>query len=334
MSSATRVLLELVRAHYHENEDAFASHAGTLARAMAKDRATQSALFDTLRAGIPRAQQRAESRRQNQQRADQGQNPQDASGGPKHPSLATESSLLEKLAPVRFADLLLPDDIQAELDEVALELEYRGQLSARGLAPRARLLFHGTPGNGKSSCAAALASTIGAEGFCVSIAELSSMFVGGTGSNLSTLFQAMRPTRLIVFDELDAIGAERSGSDGSGASREQNAVVNTLLTLLDRKTPGVLVATTNRLDILDPALVRRFDAQIYFPDPTNQQKLALAERLCEGWKVDVPTVEVLAAANYDKVHKLCMAHARRRVMAEILKQGEQYGSEERQDAQG
>src|SRR5690606_5881088 len=120
--------------------------------------------------------------------------------------------------------------LQACLDEIVVELEYREHLAERGLRARNRLLFHGPPGNGKTSVGSALANALGVEAYCVSIPELLSIYVGGTSKNLGDLFGSIREGTLVVFDELDAIGTKRGAVD-SASGREGNTVVNTLLTL-------------------------------------------------------------------------------------------------------
>jgi len=98
--------------------------------------------------------------------------------------------------------------------------------------------------------------------YAVSLPRLISKFVGETGQNLGELFEAIKHDTVVVFDELDAIGSERGNVDSS-AGKEQNSSVNTMLTLLDRHEKGVLIATTNRPDMIDagaPASVRRADS--------------------------------------------------------------------------
>lgn len=214
-----------------------------------------------------------------------------------------------------FEDLLLPIDLQCVLDEFVLELEYRTELAERGLRARNRFLFWGPPGNGKTSCASALASALSERAFVVSIPELGSQFLHGTEQNLGKLFSTIRDGMVIVFDEIDAIGSARGQSDSS-AGKSQNAVVNTLLTLLDRHTSGVIVATTNRPDMIDTALQRRFDEQVEFPAPTREQMRSLARKLCE--KYTIAEVDVSDCANFDEVSKRVATEARRRVMRELL----------------
>jgi SpoVK/Ycf46/Vps4 family AAA+-type ATPase len=297
MTTASARILQLVRAHYRGDEQAFAGAATQLARA-AKSDIIRRSLTEAIREGYSRRPRR---------RSEQAE--------PRGASKIDQCGLLQSLPALGFADLLLDPDAEALLQEIAIELEYREPLSERGLRPRSRLLFWGPPGNGKSSAGAAMAAALGVRAYAVSIPRLIDGHVGATGQNLAAVFEALGPDDVVVFDELDAVGSTR-GTVDQAASKEFNAIVNTMLTLLDRHEDGVLIATTNRPDIIDPALLRRFDEQIKFPSPTRQQKRLLAERLCDAHQVDPVAVD--DCENFDAVTKRVRTEARRAVMAELL----------------
>lgn len=292
--SASAHVLQLVRAHFRRDDAAFASAALALGRT-AKAPTIQREIVDLVRAG----QQRGGA----------------ASPQPERQRGAPPTGLLEPIQPTTFEDLLLEPSLQAFLDEVVVELEYQTELAARKLRARSRLLFCGPPGNGKTSSASALANALGVDAYGISIPRLVSKYLGATGSNLGELFSALDPGVVMVFDEIDAIGSSR-GAVSDAADKEKNATVNVLLTLMDRHRAGVIVATTNRADILDAALLRRFDEQVYFPAPSDAQKSALATKLCAQF--EVPLVDVSACENFDAVTKAVEREARRLVMQELL----------------
>lgn len=301
--SASAHVLSLVRSHYAGDERAFADSSLALARA-SKSVVVRNAITDAVRNRATRPRPAAPSL------------------APLLPLPPAAGGLLEPIALRSLDELVLPEVLRAELDEVALEIEYRSALSDRGLRPRNRLLFTGPPGCGKTSASAALAGRSSLSAYAVSLPELISKFVGETGSNIGKLFGSLNDSTLVVLDELDAIGATRAGVE-QAAGKEFNGIVNTLLTMLDRRREGVLVATTNRLDILDPALVRRFDAVLEFPGPTTAQKLDLADRLARGFRVAAPHSDlVVGCEHFAAVEKLVEREARRAVMREILADGE------------
>lgn len=304
--SAQSFVLQMVRAHYRRDDSAFAYAASNVGR-KAKSPSIQQEILTLVQkgfqkpiSGIPRSQPEPSQ-------PTQARKPEVLS--------ASSSGLLQRVSNgLTFPDLLLPPDLQEQLDEIVEELEYGVELRNRGLAPRSRLLFHGPPGNGKTSVASALANALGASVSTVYIPELVSQYVGGTGGNLGRIFSEIRNGMVVVFDEIDAIGGERSGR-AEGATAERNGIVNTLLTLFDLNKTGIIVATTNRLDIIDPALRRRFDETLLFPSPTEAQKESLATKLCRDFGID--PVEVSDCENFDAVTKRVRTEARRIVMAEI-----------------
>lgn len=316
MSGAAAHVIQLVRSHYRGDEAAFKAAAEALGRASKLPRVRES-IQDLVRSGASQAQQRRY----------QATPP---NGGVLRSLPLDSGGLLHPVPAVTFSDLLLEPALQSLLDEVVVELEYRQQLADRNLRPRSRLLLHGPPGNGKSSAGAAIANAIGIDAYMVSLPDVVSMYLGGTGGNLGKLFESVSSSRIVIFDELDAIGSSRSEGNGSGASKEQNATVNVLLTMMDRVRSGIIIATTNRVEMLDAALRRRFDEELFFPAPNIEQMRSLAVKVSERHSVDPPHVD--DCKNFDEVTKRCLTHARRIAMVEILAaeaaEGEDDGKQE------
>jgi SpoVK/Ycf46/Vps4 family AAA+-type ATPase len=294
--SASSSVIQLVRAHYSGDERQFASSALSLA-AGSKVWSVRRNIEDAVRSGVQRAVNKP---RQTQE---------------LRPVKLLAGGMLEELEPVTLAELELPAALAASIEEITTELEYREELGERGLRPRNRVLLWGPPGCGKTSVARAMGSALDVPAYGVSLPRVIDKYIGATGQNLGELFSNIQDDTLVVLDEIDALGATRGGVDHS-AGKEFNGIVNTMLTLLDRCHRGIIVATTNRPDIVDPALLRRFDEQFEVPEPTIEQMAALAVRLCDGFKI--PEVPVDGCRNYDDVTKQVQREARRIVMAEIL----------------
>lgn len=303
--SASASVLQLIRAHFRRDDMAFAGAAAMLSRAAQP--AIRGQIQEIIRKGYegrgpaPPGGFTGDNYRRNTEPL---KGLQQAPVGP-----------LQPLRRVSFPELLLDTDLQALLDELVLELEFRQELAERKLRARNRFLFHGPPGNGKSSSAAAFAHALGVPAYCVSIPQLVGSHLGETGKNLGALFDSIRDGMVVVFDEIDAVGARR-GQGEQACDKEMNATVNCFLMLLDRNRSGVIMATTNRPDMLDPALKRRFDEQILFPEPSHAQMTDLAWRLAQ--KFGVPPVYVDDCKNFDEVTKRVENEARRIVMKELL----------------
>lgn len=189
---------------------------------------------------------------------------------------------VEKDIRVTFADVAGVDEAKEELREVISFLknpkEY-GRLGAR--IPKGILLV-GPPGTGKTLLARAVAGEAGVSFFSISGSEFVEMFVGVGAARVRDLFdQARKSAPCIIFiDELDALGRARGVGPMSGGHDEKEQTLNQLLSELDGFDPSagvVLLAATNRPEILDPALLRagRFDRQILVDRPDKAGRLQI-----------------------------------------------------------
>ena len=184
-------------------------------------------------------------------------------------------------SPIRFADVAGIDEEKQEVQEIVEFLkEPRKFLDLGARIPKGFLLV-GAPGTGKTLLAKAIAGEAGVPFFSISGSDFSEMLVGVGPSRMRDLFEeAKRNAPCIVFiDEIDSIARMR-GVGISGASEENEQTLNQLLVQMDgfTKSEGVIVmAATNRPDVLDPALLRpgRFDRQIVvqMPDVKGREKI-------------------------------------------------------------
>ena len=183
---------------------------------------------------------------------------------------------------VTFADVAGVDEAKAELEEIVAFLqdqETYGRLGAR--IPKGILLV-GPPGTGKTLLARAVAGQAGVPFFSISGSEFVEMFVGVGAARVRDLFeQARKAAPCIIFiDELDALGRARSAMGGFGGHDEKEQTLNQLLAELDGFDPRggiVLLAATNRPEILDAALLRagRFDRQVVVDRPDRSGRAAI-----------------------------------------------------------
>ena len=176
---------------------------------------------------------------------------------------------------VTFEDVAGVDEAKAELQETVAFLKdpkTYGRLGAR--VPKGVLLV-GPPGTGKTLLARAVAGEAGVPFFSISGSEFVEMFVGVGAARVRDLFEQARTQApcIIFIDELDALGRARGAFPGMGGHDEKEQTLNQLLVELDGFDPGkvgmVLLAATNRPEILDPALLRagRFDRQVLVDRP-------------------------------------------------------------------
>lgn len=180
---------------------------------------------------------------------------------------------LTALAPKKtLNDLVLADSVRQQLSELSEEHKKRELLDKHGLRPRNRLLLHGPPGNGKTVAAESLATMLDMPFLFVNHHDLIDSHLGESCKNLSSAMKSAANQPCVLFiDEMDAVGQAR-GSDGNSAGKEANRIVSSLLMQLDAMPQSVtFVAATNAIDLLDHALLRRFDSKIEFLPPTASQ---------------------------------------------------------------
>jgi len=211
---------------------------------------------------------------------------------------------MEKETGVTFSHVAGVDEAKAELEEIVDFLrdpEGYGSLGAR--VPKGVLLV-GPPGTGKTLLARAVAGEAGVTFFSISGSEFVEMFVGVGAARVRDLFeQARKAAPAIIFiDELDALGRARSSGQIAGGHDEREQTLNQLLTELDGFDPSsgiVLLAATNRPEILDPALLRagRFDRQVLVDKPDKAGRIAIL-------KVHMKKVRLAPEVDAEKVAAL------------------------------
>ena len=181
---------------------------------------------------------------------------------------------------VRFADVAGCEESKAELVEVVDFLKNSEKYTKIGAKIPKGVLLVGPPGTGKTLLAKAVAGEAGVPFFRMSGADFVEMFVGVGAARVRDLFkQAREKAPCIIFiDEIDAIGKQRSASLGGNDEREQT--LNQLLVEMDgfdSRSGVIILAATNRAEILDPALLRpgRFDRQVLVDKPDLEGRLAI-----------------------------------------------------------
>ncbi|KNA05337.1 hypothetical protein SOVF_191360 [Spinacia oleracea] len=189
----------------------------------------------------------------------------------------------EERTGVTFDDFAGQEYIKRELQEIVRILKNEDEFQNKGIYCPKGVLLHGPPGTGKTLLAKAIAGEAGLPFFAANGTDFVEMFVGVAASRVKDLFASARSfaPSIIFIDEIDAIGSKRGGPDigGGGAEREQGLLQ--ILTEMDGfkvSTSQVLViGATNRLDILDPALLRkgRFDKIVRVGLPSKDGRLAI-----------------------------------------------------------
>ncbi|MBI4297567.1 MAG: ATP-dependent zinc metalloprotease FtsH [Chloroflexi bacterium] len=225
----------------------------------------------------------------------QGTNTQAMSFGRSRARLVTSSR-----PTVTFGDVAGVDEATQELQEVVEFLKYPERFTSLGARVPRGVLLVGPPGSGKTLLARAVAGEAGVPFFSISGSEFVEMFVGVGASRVRDLFdQAKRNAPCIVFvDEIDAVGRHRGAGLGGGHDEREQTLNQILVEMdgFDTSTNVIVLAATNRPDILDPALLRpgRFDRRVVLDQPDIAGRKAILQIHIKGKPLEGVDLELLA----------------------------------------
>lgn len=168
-------------------------------------------------------------------------------------------------------DVVLRDALRSRLDELVREQLKRDWLREHGKVPNRRILFVGPPGSGKTMTAEALARQLKLPLYVIRLESLITRFMGETAAKLRLVFdETSRKRGVYLFDEFDAVGGHRGATNDVG---EMRRVLNSFLQFMEEptSTDSLIISATNHPDLLDVALLRRFDLVLEFEPPTSEQ---------------------------------------------------------------
>ncbi|XP_019193740.1 PREDICTED: probable inactive ATP-dependent zinc metalloprotease FTSHI 2, chloroplastic [Ipomoea nil] len=209
---------------------------------------------------------------------------------------------LETGVDVKFSDVAGLGKIRLELEEIVKFFTHGDMYRRRGIRIPGGILLCGPPGVGKTLLAKAVAGEAGVNFFSISASQFVEIYVGVGASRVRALYQEAKENApsVVFIDELDAVGRERGLIKGSGG-QERDATLNQLLVCLDGfegRGEVITIASTNRPDILDPALVRpgRFDRKIYIPKPGLIGRVEILKVHARKKPMD-PDVDYMAVAS-------------------------------------
>ncbi len=208
----------------------------------------------------------------------------------------------EERPKTKFADVAGYDGAKLEIREVVDFLQHPERYARAGALPPRGILMVGPPGTGKTLLARAVAGEAEVPFFSVTGSSFVEMFVGVGAARVRDLFEEARKRApaIIFVDEIDAIGQRRGGAGSVVSNDEREQALNQLLAEMDGFDPAtgiVVLAATNRPEVLDPALLRpgRFDRQVTIPLPTLPERLAILQVHSHGKRFDARvSLEIVA----------------------------------------
>ncbi|WP_158962118.1 AAA family ATPase [Myroides fluvii] len=208
---------------------------------------------------------------------------------------------------IQLNDLVLSDEVVTKLDRIVREYKERDKLRKHGLSNRSKLLLSGLPGTGKTATASVIAGELKLPLYVVMMDKLMTKYMGETASKLRLIFDMMVSKRgVYLFDEFDALGAERGRDNEVG---EMRRVLNAFLQFLEQdQSESIIFGATNNLKILDSALFRRFDDIIHYDIPGAKEIEALLQLKLRGFLGDYslkPLVEEAKGLSHAEITNAC-----------------------------
>ncbi|MBP7223417.1 MAG: ATP-dependent zinc metalloprotease FtsH [Firmicutes bacterium ADurb.Bin080] len=193
----------------------------------------------------------------------------------------------------RLKDLIVSDAIQDRIKRILNEFKNRNKLRSYGMSNRRKIIIEGKPGTGKTFTASVIASETGLPLYTVQMDKLVTKFMGETSSRLRQIFDSIENSiGVYFFDEIDAIGADRSLDNEVG---EMRRILNSFLQFIEQdSSESIIVAATNNQKLLDQALFRRFDDVLHYSMPTESEVKRLYQYKLSVYQNDfVPSTELI-----------------------------------------
>lgn len=199
-------------------------------------------------------------------------------------------------------DLVVPAELGERIDRVLAEYKQRAKLAQYGLSCRRKLLLEGEPGTGKTMTASVIASELDLPLFVVQTDKLITKYLGETSVKLRQIIETISSNRAVyLFDEFDAIGADRSRDNEVG---EMRRILNSFLQFIENDvSESIIVAATNNRAMLDAALFRRFDDVLHYDLPSMDEVKRIVTIKVSGFDPSFSLGDDAAA----KLSALCQA---------------------------
>jgi len=208
----------------------------------------------------------------------------------------------------KLSDLVAPDELLTRIKRILNEFLSRKKLNKYGLTNRRKILLEGKPGTGKTLSASIIASELSLPLFTLQVDKLVTKYMGETSAKLRQVFDSIEGiTGVYLFDEFDAIGADRSIDNEVG---EMRRVLNSFLQFIEQdQSDSIIIAATNNQKILDKALFRRFDDVLHYAYPTKSEIAQLyTNKLCLFDTSFMPSEELIeksVSLSHAEISRVC-----------------------------
>lgn len=212
---------------------------------------------------------------------------------------------------VELNDVVFDELVAKKIADFLEEYQHKTVLEQYNLPLANKLFLYGKTGCGKTMTAKALAKRLDKKIFIVNLSSIVSSRLGETAKNLSSLFKNVEHKKAVLFfDEFDSLGSMRDYDNND--TSEMKRVVNTILQLIDTfPKDSILIGATNQIQLIDEALLRRFDLKLEFKTPTKDVLDKFYEKLLLKYPEQYRTI--------DRVYDLSFAEAKNHVLDRVKK---------------
>lgn len=235
--------------------------------------------------------------------------------------MSLSSYVIQDREKIDLNDIRLSVQNREQLDQLLKENLYTEKLQKYNLPVNNKLMLHGPSGCGKTSTAKAIAQKLGKNLYILDLSTIVSSRIGETAINLKSVFQKVARERAVLFlDEFDHIGKARGGDEREVG--EMRRMVNTLIQLIDYfPANSLLIAATNHLDIVDQALVRRFQIVLTYEQPTKDELDSFYEELLLQFPEQFRAIDRVYDISYAETKDHVFTAVKRSIIADIELQG-------------
>lgn len=208
----------------------------------------------------------------------------------------------------KLSELIVPNELHIRIKRILDEFINRKKLHKYGLSNRRKILLEGEPGTGKTLTASIIASKLMLPLYTVQVDKLVTKYMGETSAKLRQVFDSIEQiTGVYLFDEFDAIGAERSIDNEVG---EMRRVLNSFLQFIEQdQSESIIIAATNNQQILDKALFRRFDDVLHYAYPRESEIEQLyINKLClfdSSFKLNKELIYETLSLSHAEISRIC-----------------------------
>lgn len=225
------------------------------------------------------------------------------------------SLYLTNQAQVKIEDVVFDEKLSIQINDFLDEYTHKEVLESYDLPVANKLFLYGQTGCGKTMTAKALASRLNKKIFVVNLSSIVSSRLGETAKNLSSLFKNVEHKKAVLFfDEFDSLGSMRDYDNND--TSEMKRVVNTILQLIDAfPKDSVLIGATNQIQLIDEALLRRFDVKMEFTTPPKDVLDAYYDKLLTKYPEEYRIIERQYDISFADAKNLVFTRVKKNIIA-------------------